>query len=481
MTFEYNNQKYKLILMSLAGSRFYGTHYDPKDPNRIHPLKPDFCSDHDWRGVFIANPDTKLGLTGKIEEIEIKKDKDGNLTDAMKALIDQLNEKLDMHMDYETDLTLYEIKKFVTLALENNPNIYDIIFADDDAIQYINKKGRKLLDNKDIFMSAKTKFTFSGYANSQLNRILGHHKWVTKYPKTGIVLNALNQAYIANDIDYNFITDHFGGDVSTFVTGISQQDANKLGKVESMSWSEFKDLYSDGSDETLDKDEWDYYRKPQLIDYITAKSLKAHKFDLDSDVGSITTFEGHSNWHMVSLRAFLMTKASFRTISKTQYNIFTPDSDTFKGGIFGRNGDLKSSDTAEVGEFVCQISIDELNYKKDLDNIGKLWDWRCHRNEKRSVLEEHFGYDTKHASHLFRLLIGARNILTTGEYHPRLTGDNLVLIKSILNGEKSYEWIIAESAKIDKSLEEMYKTTSLPRTPNHKKTNELLLKLSRKF
>ena len=337
------------------------------------------------------------------------------------------------------------------------------------------------MTTQEIFEKYNTNrnFTFDEFVKPQYAG--GHNKWITKYPKTGIVIEKLKMAFGAGDIDYNFITDHFGGRVSEFSTGIKQQDVNKLGKVESMKWEEFLDLYSDFDEDSLTKDEWEYYRKPQLINYVTAKDLRAKKLPLDLDVGSITTFEGHSNWHMITLRDFLKTKASFRTISKTQYNIFTPATEKFNGGIFSREGNLKVNDPEEVGEFVCQISIDEMNYKKDFDMIAKLWEWRTKRNEKRSVLEEHFGFDTKHCSHLFRLLIGAKNILETGEYKPRLTGDNLKLVKGILNGEKTYDWIIEESEKMERELETSYNKSTLPKTPNHKKANELLLELSRKM
>ena len=498
MKFTYNNIEYKLILMTLAGSRFYGTYYDSEDPERIHPFNPSYKSDSDYRGVFIAHPDSKLGFSGKIEQIEIKKGKDGKVSEEQKAFIKELNEKLGMNMPDDEDIILYEIKKFLELALDNNPNICDILFTDNDAIIYANKKGRKLLNNKDIFISKKTKFTFSGYALSQLNRIKGHNKWITKYPKTNIVITELKDAYDNGEIDYNWITDYFGGNVSEFVTGIKQEDANKIGKVKSIDWYEFIEKHS------IDKkiwetkiphgmtpeehalaehinmfsDEWEYYRKPQLVNYCYPKDLKARKYDMGENIDDIVSFDTGLS---MSIKEFLINEASFRTISKTQYNIFTKPDMKYSGGIFSRNGDLKSNDTEEVGEFCFQLTIDENNYKKDLDNIQKLWEWKCKRNEKRSVLEEHFGYDTKHMSHLFRLLIGAKNILETNEYHPRLEGDNLKLVRAILNGEYKYDWVVEESAKMEKELETLYQASKLPHKPNHKKANELLLKLSREF
>lgn len=205
MKFTYNNIEYKLILMTLAGSRFYGTYYDSEDPERIHPFNPDYKSDSDYRGVFIAHPDSKLGLSEKIEQIEIKKGKDGNVSQEQKAFIKELNEKLGMNMPDDEDIILYEIKKFVELALDNNPNICDILFTDNDAIIYANKKGRKLLNNKDIFISKKTKFTFSGYALSQLARMRG----TIQYSPT--TLKILFKALENKDIDDAWLRENFKG------------------------------------------------------------------------------------------------------------------------------------------------------------------------------------------------------------------------------------------------------------------------------
>lgn len=206
MKFTYQGNTYDLILMTLSGSRFYGTHYDPEDPNRVHPFNPEYCSDHDWRGIFVAHPDTKLGLTGKIDEIEIKKGKDGKVPIEQQELIKEINKLLDMDMPMDVDFTLYEIKKFITLALDANPNLMDIIFTDDDAIVYENEKGKKLREEgKDVFLSTKTKFTFSGYAFSQLKRVRG----VPIYsPKT---IKILFEALSNGDINDEWLRNNFKG------------------------------------------------------------------------------------------------------------------------------------------------------------------------------------------------------------------------------------------------------------------------------
>jgi predicted nucleotidyltransferase len=496
MKFTYQGNIYKLILFTLAGSRFYGTHFDGKGTDREHPLKPDYISDSDFRGVFIANPDTKVGLTGSIEQIEVKKGKDGIVPKEQQELIKELNKKLGMNMPMDEDIALYEVRKFVSMAQEANPNIMDLLYADKESILYSNKKGRKLLKNRDIFLSKKTKYTFSGYAMAQIHKAKGHYKMLTKYPKVNTVIDQLRTALNDGVIDYNWITDHFGGDLSSYVTGITQEEASELGKIQTVSWEEFIStreanleefkkgaLAADYSVEKelemmnklMFKGDWDNYRKPQMLDYVACKDLKAHKFKMDEIVDDIVSFNAPKK----SIKRFLLEDASFRTISKTQFNIFTAPDEKYNGGIVARNGKIKSNEPKEVGEFAFQLSYNENDFKKDTDAIRKLWEWRTKRNEKRSILEEKFGYDTKHLSHTIRLLIGGQNILRTGNYEPRLTGDNLKLVRSILAGKYTYNEVVEMAEDAEKELNNLYDSCTLPHSADRVKANELLLKISK--
>lgn len=201
MKFKYDGEEHELILLTLSGSRFYGTAYELGD----HPFLPDYESDFDFRGVFIASKNNKLGLETPIEEIIITGKKED--WDIEKQLIvDTINRKAGLKLTCDQDITLYEVRKFIKLALENNPNILDVLFTDDDAVFYENKKGKKLRDSgSDTFMSLKTKFTFSGYALSQLNRIRG----TVQYSDN--TLKILHAALLAGDIDDQWLKDNFKG------------------------------------------------------------------------------------------------------------------------------------------------------------------------------------------------------------------------------------------------------------------------------
>lgn len=91
------------------------------------------------------------------------------------------------------------------------------------------------------------------------------------------------------------------------------------------------------------------------------------------------------------------------------------------------------------------------------------------RNPVRAELEARFGYDTKHALHLVRLLRMAREILTTGEVIVKRP-DAAELI-AIRNGEWPYEDLIKWAASEDAALVELEARSPLPREPNRKGLN----------
>ena len=132
--------KNDLIFMTLAGSHMYGT-------NTVD-------SDVDKRGVCIPPAVIELGFARKFETIKFE------------------NEDTEVH----------SLKKFLKLVEENNPNIIELLYAPDDCVLTMTPAWEKLREHRDEFISAKCKFTFSGYANSQLNRLKGHRAWIRNPP-----------------------------------------------------------------------------------------------------------------------------------------------------------------------------------------------------------------------------------------------------------------------------------------------------------
>ena len=122
------------IFYTRAGSRAYGL--------------DTASSDEDFRGVFIGEPSNVVGLF----PIE--------------------------HCELTGDNMLYELRKFLALAKDCNPNIIELMFVNDSDILQTTPWWERVREQRDLFLTKRAKFTFSGYAMAQLKRIKGHNKWL---------------------------------------------------------------------------------------------------------------------------------------------------------------------------------------------------------------------------------------------------------------------------------------------------------------
>jgi predicted nucleotidyltransferase len=80
------------------------------------------------------------------------------------------------------DLAIYEIQKFTKLALNANPNIFEILFVDDASILYMSPIIKPIFENRDSFLSKKVKSSFFGYAKNHLKEIERTRKWLRDPP-----------------------------------------------------------------------------------------------------------------------------------------------------------------------------------------------------------------------------------------------------------------------------------------------------------
>lgn len=99
--------------------------------------------------------------------------------------------------------------------------------------------------------------------------------------------------------------------------------------------------------------------------------------------------------------------------------------------------------------------------------------WKQTRNPKRAVIEEKFGYDTKHGMHLYRLLTEAEELLTYGRITlPRPDAEFLLQIR---NGHFSYEELIEIGDNFQNRIDSM--DTNLPKKPNLEEIENVYLTL----
>lgn len=149
------------ILLTLAGSRLYGI----ESPT----------SDVDVKGIAIAPPKYYFGFSHKYEQTD-SKEEIGSFLDLLSA------EEQKICAEQKLEGSVYEIRKFFALAADNNPSMLEVLFAPERSIRKITKQGEKILENRDAFLSSRSRFTYQGYAISQVKRIDTHRGWLKNPP-----------------------------------------------------------------------------------------------------------------------------------------------------------------------------------------------------------------------------------------------------------------------------------------------------------
>ncbi len=339
------NENCNLIFKCIAGSHLYGN------------ATPE--SDMDIRGVFIPNKKYYLGFINNIEQVKI---------------------------DSEDDMEYFELKKFLKLAIDNNPNIVEFLFIPDQFILKSSKEWELIKECRHDFLSSKAKFTFSGYAHSQLNRIKRHRGYLLNPPK----------------------------------------------------------------------------KKPERIDF----NLPERKLISNDQIGAFNTI----------LSIYLEEIRSFHKLK----NQLDEMEETFNFKVLCQN--IKNLNPDAVKTILPIISYNFLEalekekaYLKSLNEWNSYQNWKNERNEKRKLLESKYGYDTKHASHLYRLILECEEILMNETItFPRPEAE---LLTEIRNGCWTYDELIERVSKYDILFEEIYKNTKLPKKANINKIDQLCIQI----
>ncbi len=324
------------IMRCYSGSLAYGTNLP--------------TSDVDIRGIFCAEPKYTRTPFYKIGEQVLKEEEDGKL---------------------------YEVNKFMSLFVEMNPNIIELMFVDEsdiletsDAYDYLRTVAPDLL-------SSKVAHSFSGYAMSQLKRIRGHDKW------------------------------------------INNPQAEEPPKAKDF----LRLVHSYMEDQVLNHE--DFMRKIERM----------NEFCMLLPYGDNT----------------------YAVIE----NFNSP-------GIFNADGSLRKIEYSSVSDtekkrvpiFIVKYLAED--HRQAKEKHKNYWNWKANRNEARHELEVNFGYDTKHAMHLVRLMRMAEEILTEGKVIVKRPDAEELL--NIRGGKWSLNELLKWAEEKDEYIrKDLYLKTSLPK------------------
>lgn len=117
----------------------------------------------------------------------------------------------------------------------------------------------------------------------------------------------------------------------------------------------------------------------------------------------------------------------------------------------------------------------ERRYRASLREWQQFQEWQRNRNPGRAELERRYGYDTKHAMHLLRLLRMAVEILSTGRvFVRRPDADDLLAVR---RGALPFDDLLAQADALGARIEELAETSALPARPDEETLNRLCASL----
>jgi predicted nucleotidyltransferase len=133
-----------------------------------------------------------------------------------------------------------------------------------------------------------------------------------------------------------------------------------------------------------------------------------------------------------------------------------------------------AGDSHSLGAPLYIVKFNKDEYNNANDTWANYWRWKKNRNVARSELEEHYGYDTKHAMHLVRLLRMGEEALTTGQIIVKRPDAKELL--EIRDGAWTYDDLVAYAEEKDNYIHNvLYKQTLLPKNPDYKLAAQVMM------
>lgn len=193
-------------------------------------------------------------------------------------------------------------------------------------------------------------------------------------------------------------------------------------------------------------------KKPERADY----GLPDKKLLTNNDLGAF-------RWILVNLIKDSLDHLNFSDATKEEISSIDLHGHIQSRGIPDDSMDYIQKYTGASDEWM-QMMQKEQAYANAKRHWNAYKSWESGRNKKRAELEVKFGYDTKHASHLVRLMRMGKEILETGKVLVfRPDREELLAIR---NGAWSYDEIEEYAENMQDEIAEAANKSSLPESPN---------------
>lgn len=388
--------------------------YEYKRGSHMYHLNTE-SSDEDFGGVFFCPKKMLLGLRGRYEE--------------------QVS-------DSKSDVVFYEFGRWLELLLKSNPTVLEGLFAPEDCIVgEVHPAVRKILDNRELFLSKECFKTFYGYAVSQISKARGLNKKI---------VNPVTERKDILDFCYTF-NDQGSLPIKKFLAenGLDQKYCG-LVNIPNM---------SDG-----DSSIYGVY-------YDFAAYFKFENIDWVRD-----WYNGNSLY-----KKFFPSVSEQLSIQKR-----IEDKEFFHYGGIVHPDEIEKSNTVRLSSVpkgekpICFMAYNKNGYMRHCRDYKDYKEWEKNRNPARYESNLGHNYDAKNVMHCMRLVRMAKELAQGKGFNVVRTWDRDYLL-DIRNHKFEYEDVMDQLEKEKHEMEEAIKSCTLPERVDFNKVNDLLYDVRLKY
>ena len=347
--------------------------------------------------------------------------------------------------DEKHDNTYYEIKRWLELLCQSNPNALESLFVPKDKIiGDVHPAIQIILDNRDLFLTKQCFKSFYGYSSEQIKRARGLNKKIVN--PVNEKKSVLDFCYVPHRQGSICIKDwlkHYG----------LKQEYCGLVNIPNMHnmYAVFYDWGAHIANDT------------NLLDIL--------KYE------GIDSFNLSAQFHLHFNHVNEFDNVRYINTNPGAFVINNREPIGYRGIVTDESLDVRLSSVKKDEFPICHMSYNKDGYSKHCKDYTEYKKWEKDRNPVRYESNLNKNYDAKNIMHSVRLMHMAYEIATGQGFNVDRTNIDREFLLDIRNHKFEYDYLINYLEEFKVKMTEAMENSNLPDKVDMDKVNELLIKV----
>ena len=347
--------------------------------------------------------------------------------------------------DEKHDNTYYEIKRWLELLCQSNPNVLESLFVPKDKIVGdVHPAIQVILDNRDLFLTKQCFKSFYGYASEQIKRARGLNKKI---------VNPVNEK--KGVLDFCYVPYRQGS--------ICIKDWLKRYKLK----QEYCGLVNIPNMHNM---------YAVFYDWGAHIANDTNLLDILKHEG-IDSFNLSAQFHLHFNHVNEFDNVRYISTNPGAFVINNQKPIGYRGIVTDDSLDVRLSSVKKDEFPICYMSFNKDGYAKHCKDYTEYKKWEKNRNQLRYESNLNKNYDAKNMMHCVRLMHMAYEIATGQGFNVDRTNIDRDFLLDIRNHKFEYDYLINYLDEFKIKMEAAMANSNLPEKVDIDKVNELLIKI----